>query len=1273
MYRSPPLHVVCAVSRLSLQVFDLVNSVLESMRPNAGAPAPPAWSKRGAAGAARWRPPSKDAIARAVVEQLARWDRLSAVLPPEGPCAWDEHLQYCRAKRQREGEVLRAEMREYGQQLAAQWDAPEHDEMALCGQIADGILRSLLDDTVAEACRVKVRQLHARGPLPAPKDGRPAPRPERGLNANFHSRTSIDDMEKRRIARELVTRTQQQGNADGGGGMVMRSRADVRGHGPRSSLDVSAQGVEEARAEENLHRQVYLETIFAQLEKLVAELSTAERLADQWDPLVQSWSPKPIDLSAIVVPPQIVQIVEQCASSIHRKWVSEQRQKGWRYHRNEDEESMRGPQICNYRQLREEHKEPNRKLARFTVKVVTAMGFTFVPNTDQAAVRTANRLNLVDATRGGDGPAPRSRSATVAAVDDEEEQLPQQLDGLVKVLAACSHELWAHEKFKAGWQYGAERNNDKKINPLLVPFFKLSHDEVQSNMKFAQAPLLHIVSSGYDIVPAEEGYALQAIDASRAEGKTKEALQLQKADLEMASVLQGAVEAKRIRAVTGSTAPRMGPRGSVLARVGSRAVRRAGTSRDLLRRLSRRARGITPAHLRSLPGAVAKSCADAARAVLRHAESPHSRYMFWVDAFAVSFVLYYFLTVPLQCGFQQATRREWQASNGRWGALAYVDSFGELYLLLDFMQQCFVWRARGAAHRRARRRATVNRMEFLLEMVGSLPVGLALLLREDVVRPDLRFLPLLKLLHVCKLFVHGRWRNVGKQAVAAMRVPALGRLFSLVAGLLVFLHVVACLYWALRQEWPFEDEVDDLLLQGGRAGGAGGAGILQGASEPSTFSGQPISERRWRCPPGLRSAADQDYFTGCGDGRFGAQYITALYWALLAMLGSDMLPNTEWEATYTFVVSFAGLIVLSGVIGVFSALVTNLDAHHEMKRRHMNLIDSFMKLNSVPAALRSDINDYYDYIFRNDSSAQVEALFDKLPPCLDVQLQMALKSKLIERNEFFQQCSAQCMVALVRRLRSRVAIPHELVVNASMPGEAMFFVVVGKLESFEEVAGMMDVHETYQSGDSFGLVAFFVPNRMHDESVRSITFSTLECLSYDKLQELVDLYDEVTDQVAVAKREYVRRLERTAFNNGGAFGSSPAFESRRRTMRERAESLSPKDSAPRSLNKRSLLHTGRMDSVKSKGILRASMGRPTRAAAAGERSPSPAPKSTEEQVATVAALHDAVRNLGRTSPSGPQTWTNDNMRTERSRSFANVPQHAGGSRGGGGDGGGEGG
>lgn len=77
--------------------------------------------------------------------------------------------------------------------------------------------------------------------------------------------------------------------------------------------------------------------------------------------------------------------------------------------------------------------------------------------------------------------------------------LPDDIIRLAEMLAKNTHDTWAAQRIKEGWEYGKSRNDDKKTNPCLVPFEELSDSEKSYDYNTALETLKVIVKLGYKI------------------------------------------------------------------------------------------------------------------------------------------------------------------------------------------------------------------------------------------------------------------------------------------------------------------------------------------------------------------------------------------------------------------------------------------------------------------------------------------------------------------------------------------------------------------------------------------------------------------------------------------------------------------------------------------------------------------------------------------------------------------------------------------------------
>jgi len=46
---------------------------------------------------------------------------------------------------------------------------------------------------------------------------------------------------------------------------------------------------------------------------------------------------------------------------------------------------------------------------------------------------------------------------------------PSELTEMTELFAKNTHDIWAQQRIANGWKYGAERNDERKEHPCLVP------------------------------------------------------------------------------------------------------------------------------------------------------------------------------------------------------------------------------------------------------------------------------------------------------------------------------------------------------------------------------------------------------------------------------------------------------------------------------------------------------------------------------------------------------------------------------------------------------------------------------------------------------------------------------------------------------------------------------------------------------------------------------------------------------------------------------------
>ena len=83
--------------------------------------------------------------------------------------------------------------------------------------------------------------------------------------------------------------------------------------------------------------------------------------------------------------------------------------------------------------------------------------------------------------------------------DTTDIKLPEELTHLIEQISKNVHEVWADTRISQGWTYGAQRNDEKKTHPCLIPYEELPEEEKEYDRKTAIGTLKLIIKLGFRI------------------------------------------------------------------------------------------------------------------------------------------------------------------------------------------------------------------------------------------------------------------------------------------------------------------------------------------------------------------------------------------------------------------------------------------------------------------------------------------------------------------------------------------------------------------------------------------------------------------------------------------------------------------------------------------------------------------------------------------------------------------------------------------------------
>lgn len=87
------------------------------------------------------------------------------------------------------------------------------------------------------------------------------------------------------------------------------------------------------------------------------------------------YKPEPVDLSDIVVPDSLNDLVEEIAENVHDVWAQSRVNEGWTYGPKRDDVLKQTPCLVAYDELPEIEKEYDRNTAMSTVKLMIKLGY----------------------------------------------------------------------------------------------------------------------------------------------------------------------------------------------------------------------------------------------------------------------------------------------------------------------------------------------------------------------------------------------------------------------------------------------------------------------------------------------------------------------------------------------------------------------------------------------------------------------------------------------------------------------------------------------------------------------------------------------------------------------------------------------------------------------------------------------------------------------------------------------------------------------------------
>ncbi|XP_045927387.1 ryanodine receptor 2 [Micropterus dolomieu] len=209
-----------------------------------------------------------------------------------------------------------------------------------------------------------------------------------------------------------------------------------------------------------------------------------------------TFTPTPVDLVKVELPPQLLDIREKMAENIHELWAMDKVDLGWTHGPVRDEVKRHDPCLVEFSKLPEQERNQNFQMAQDTLRTLLALGFNIGWTDDHAEervkyMRLANKYEQPSGYR----PAPIDSSQVVLSPAHEE---------VVNLLAENDHNVWARERIKQGWTYGAQQDVKAKRSPYLIPYNLLDERSRRVGRESVREAVCTLLAYGYSLEPLNQ-------------------------------------------------------------------------------------------------------------------------------------------------------------------------------------------------------------------------------------------------------------------------------------------------------------------------------------------------------------------------------------------------------------------------------------------------------------------------------------------------------------------------------------------------------------------------------------------------------------------------------------------------------------------------------------------------------------------------------------------------------------------------------------------------
>ena len=291
------------------------------------------------------------------------------------------------------------------------------------------------------------------------------------------------------------------------------------------------------------------------------------------------------------------------------------------------------------------------------------------------------------------------------------------------------------------------------------------------------------------------------------------------------------------------------------------------------------------------------------------------------------------------------------------------------------------------------------------------------------------------------------------------------KLFKLIFMIVVYIHVLACLWFVIASSdaywWPTVDYVRE---------------------DGSDLYESPLIH----------------------------QYCISIYSAVLLLTGNDIIPRGTFQIAFVAIFITIGAIINANIFGNMALIISDLNKKSAEFQTQIDTANTAMKNMHLPQHLQTEVISYLNYIQQTlDHQNELIEFFDKISPSLKEEVTRFVFKGILVQNKIFQsnESAQDYMIQMVKLIMDP---PEETLISQGEWTSEFYIIAKGECECFvkDERTKLDRFVRTLNPGQHFGEIALLT-EKERTATIKTKNYSTIGQISKEHFHELCLLFPEI--------------------------------------------------------------------------------------------------------------------------------------------------------------------